>query len=72
LDSLDENTKYKIELNLGLTLLGLHKNDRAAEYLLNLNQFSGTYEGRNSFISIGYLLTSQNENAIAYAEKALE
>lgn len=70
-DSLSDEHKYKIHLNIALCYLALKEVKLASEYLLSLEECSFEPENKWGLISIGHLYNNNLDNAEAIARKAV-
>ena len=69
-ETLTEEFKYKIALNIGMTYFDLNDNDNAAKYLTGLKASSYETNFKESNIAIGYMSGNDRDNAVKYARIA--
>lgn len=70
-DTLTDEFRYKINLNIGMTYFDLNDNVKAGEYLVGLKGSPFEGEFKDSSIAIGYMVKDDRENAEKYARIAL-
>lgn len=71
-DSISNDIKYKVQLNLGLTYFELGKKEKAAEHFIDLLNYKENNDEVYAFAAMGYSLKEDWNNTVKYANKAIE
>jgi len=71
-NSLSNELKHKVTLNIGATYFELDNKKEGAKYFIELLDYEVKIAESYGFAALGYSLLRDNENAVKYANKALQ